>query len=132
MKKPAPRKPKPAKEPSGIPSGKKPPARTRPARPAAGKPAPAAPASAPVSITTVAARADIGFGNVLFIRGGGPGLSWDFGLPMTCQRDDLWTFDILDAAHPVAFKFLVNDESWSIGPDYIVEPGAQLEVTPHF
>ena len=86
----------------------------------------------PRSITTIAARTDVGFGNVLFIRGGGPGLSWDSGRPMICQSDDLWTFDVLDAEKSVAFKFLINDERWSTGPDYIVEPGAQLEVTPFF
>ena len=70
----------------------------------------------PRSITTIAARTDVGFGNVLFIRGGGPGLSWDSGRPMICQSDDLWTFDVLDAEKSVAFKFLINDEQWSTGP----------------
>ena len=51
---------------------------------------------------------------------------------MICESDDLWTFDVLDAEKSVAFKFLINDEQWSTGPDYIVEPGAQLEVTPFF
>jgi hypothetical protein len=121
--------------PKSIPSDpeprteKKPPSKARAPRKNAPKPAGGLP---PLSITTIAARTDVGFGNVLFIRGGGPGLSWEFGMPMTCQNDDLWTFDVLDAEKPVAFKFLINDETWSTGPDYVVEPGAQLEVTPFF
>lgn len=84
------------------------------------------------AVTTIAARIDIGFGNVLFVRGSGPGLSWDTGVPMACAGPSLWTLDLTGAAQPILYKFLINDEIWSTGPDYAVEPGAQLEVTPLF
>lgn len=84
------------------------------------------------SLTTIAARVDVGFGNTLFIRGNGPGLNWDSGVPMTCQGGNLWSIDITGATQPFAFKFLINDQTWSTGPDYVVDPGAQLEVTPVF
>lgn len=83
-------------------------------------------------ITTIAARIDVGFGNALFIRGSGPGLNWETGVPMTCDGASLWTIDLIGAAKPVYCKFLINDETWSAGPDYQIEPGAQLEVTPLF
>lgn len=84
------------------------------------------------SLTVVAARVDIGFGNHLFLRGTGPGLSWETGTPMVNAGSDLWTIDLHDATGPIYCKFLINDEKWSAGPDYILEPGAQLEVTPLF
>jgi hypothetical protein len=97
---------------------------------------PPAPKSAPQaqapSLTVVAARVDIGYGNHLYLRGTGPGLSWETGVPMSNAGSDLWTIDLHDASGPIYCKFLVNDERWSAGPDYIIEPGAQLEVTPLF
>lgn len=87
---------------------------------------------APPSLTVVAARVDIGFGNHLFLRGTGPGLSWETGVPMANAGSDLWTIDLLGASGPIFCKFLINDETWSAGPDYVIEPGAQLEVTPLF
>jgi len=92
----------------------------------------AAPASPNPSLTVVAARVDIGFGNCLFLRGTGPGLSWERGAPMVNAGSDLWTLDLIGATSPVYCKFLINDEQWSAGPDYTLEPGAQLEVTPLF
>jgi len=90
----------------------------------AGRPAPA--------VTTITARIDIGFGNTLHLRGEGPGLSWHQGVPLQCAADDLWTISLPESARPVAFKFLVNDLTWSAGPDYVVAPGAVFEVTPAF
>lgn len=89
-------------------------------------------AQAAASLTVVAARADIGFGNQLFVRGTGPGLDWDTGTPMVNAGSDLWTIDLHGATSPICCKFLINDQKWSAGPDYMIDPGAQLEVTPLF
>lgn len=134
------KKPSPRTAPAAA---SKPPAR-KPTRAARSKPgttppepvavsAPGAAASDPTPLlTVVAARVDIGFGNHLFLRGTGPGLSWDTGVPMTNVGSDLWSIDLLGARGPIFCKFLINDEKWSAGPDYVIEPGAQLEVTPLF
>lgn len=92
----------------------------------------APPDSSSASLTVIAARVDIGFGNHLFLRGTGPGLSWETGVPMANAGSDLWTIDLMGATSPVHCKFLINDALWSAGPDYVVDPGAQLEVTPLF
>lgn len=89
------------------------------------------PALAPV-VTTLVARIDVGFGNQLFVRGEGPGLSWDDGVPMVCMDDDHWTVALEGATKPVVFKFLINDRNWSIGADYRVAPGATAVLTPSF
>lgn len=111
------------------------------------KPAPAAaPAPAPVAVkvaavkaverkpvtTTISARIDIGFGNALYIRGEGTGLSWDAGVAMDCVEDDLWSITLGQSPKGFAFKFLVNDLSWSVGPDYTAANGAAVTLTPAF
>ena len=138
--------PKPRKKPADDPAPKsstKPPAGTSrkvPKKSVAPLPPEYAPAPFPAktaattsqSLTVVAARVDVGFGNHLFLRGTGPGLSWDLGTPMSNAGSDLWSIDLIGATGPIYCKFLINDERWSAGPDYVIEPGAQLEVTPLF
>ncbi|MFI5335749.1 MAG: hypothetical protein ACHQ5A_03140 [Opitutales bacterium] len=82
--------------------------------------------------TFISARADIGFGNHLYLRGEGPGLSWDHGLALDCVAADLWSATLKGATAPVTFKVLVNDISWSTGSDYVVEPGQSVTIVPTF
>jgi hypothetical protein len=101
----------------------------------AAKSAPKAPAKKPAvktTRTTIAAQIDVGFGNALYLRGEGPGLSWDKGIMMDCVADDKWIVTISDATRPIVFKFLLNDMTWSVGNDYVVEPGASLTTVPVF
>ncbi|MGC4075130.1 MAG: hypothetical protein QM760_22040 [Nibricoccus sp.] len=83
-------------------------------------------------LTTITAEIDIGFGNTLWLRGDGPGLSWETGVVMDCVADDKWSITLKDAGAPVVFKFLVNDLSWSTGDDYVVSPGVSVSVKPTF
>lgn len=93
----------------------------------------AAPAAAPVArTTTIAARIDVGFGNALFLRGAGAGLSWERGVPMTCVADDRWEIVLPAATAPFTVKFLVNDLTWSTGADYTVAAGESVTLTPEF
>ena len=94
--------------------------------------APAKKKTGELPATFISAQIDIGFGNQLFVRGTGPGLSWDQGVPMECVGTGLWTVAIKNAILPVTFKVLVNDLSWSAGEDYVVSPGHSLTITPSF
>jgi len=97
--------------------------------------APKAPAKKPAAKTTrttIAAKIDVGFGNALYIRGEGPGLSWDKGLVLDCVADNEWSVTISDAVAPIVFKLLVNDITWNVGTDYSVEPGASVALEPTF
>lgn len=114
-------------------------AKARPARVSAARPATPArtaevpvPTAAPALVTSITALIDIGFGNTLHIRGEGAGLSWDRGLPMECVADNEWRILLGESGRPLAFKFLVNDLSWSVGPDYVAEAGSTLTLTPAF
>jgi hypothetical protein len=102
---------------------------------AAAEPARKVPAKKPAARTTstkITAQYDVGFGNTLYIRGEGPGLTWDRGLAMDCVADDEWTITISDATVPIVFKFLLNDITWCIGNDYGVDPGGSVTVVPSF
>ena len=98
----------------------------------------AAPAKKRPSVTSeppatfISAKIDIGFGNHLYLRGEGPGLSWDHGIAMDCVGANLWTSTVKNATIPVVFKVLVNDLSWCSGADFIAEPGQSVTVAPVF
>lgn len=91
-----------------------------------------APAQSEAPATFISARVDIGFGNHLYLRGEGPGLSWDHGVAMDCIAADGWAATLKGAVSPVIFKVLINDETWCTGNDYVVEPGQSVTVTPTF
>ena len=103
-------------------------------------PAPvAAPAVKPVASkpskpvkTTITAKIDVGFGNALFVRGEGPGLSWEKGLPMENVGSDVWRVVLEEAARSYTFKFLINDTTWSAGPDFTAACGTSVTLTPEF
>jgi len=82
--------------------------------------------------TFISAQIDIGFGNHLYIRGEGPGLSWDIGVAMDNTGSNLWTTSVKGAKLPVVFKVLVNDLTWNTGADYSVNPGQSITVYPTF
>jgi len=94
--------------------------------------APAVKAAAKVSPTVITALIDIGFGNTLYLRGEGPGLSWDVGVPMDCVSDDKWSLSLPGTGKPVTYKFLINDLSWSAGPDFVAASGSKSSLTPSF
>lgn len=82
--------------------------------------------------TTVVALVDVGFGNRLFIRGDGPGLSWDRGAAMECVEPNRWEWQIDSATGAFPFKVLINDDQWSHGEDYQALPGERKEIWPEF
>src|SRR5262245_55893122 len=95
--------------------------------------APVVKAAPTVSLSTkIFAKIDVGFGNTLYIRGEGPGLSWEKGVPLDCVADDQWSISLSETARPIVFKFLVNDLTWSVGDDYLAQPGSTAELTPAF
>ena len=93
---------------------------------------PAVKAKPAVVVTTISANYDVGFGNTLYLRGEGPGLSWDKGLRLDCVGDTLWTIALGESARPFEIKFLINDEIWSTGENFKVDAGTAVTLTPTF
>ena len=82
--------------------------------------------------TSIIARVDVGFGNQLYIRGAGAGLSWEKGLQLENVSAYEWTFATTKAKSDVTFKFLINDELWAEGDNIIVAKGAASISSPVF
>ena len=82
--------------------------------------------------TSIIANIDVGFGNALFIRGNGAGLSWESGTELKNISDSEWSFTTSSASDELAFKFLLNDEIWSDGEDLTVAAGKTSISSPTF
>jgi hypothetical protein len=95
-------------------------------------PTPAVVVKPKASKVTITAAIDIGFGNTLFLRGSGAGLSWEKGRALGWTTGGAWTLVLPAVDSPFAFKFLVNDETWSADPNYEAAPGDTVTVTPVF
>jgi F0F1-type ATP synthase membrane subunit b/b' len=83
--------------------------------------------------TRLLVTAYIGIGNRLFIRGQGPGLSWERGVPLQFVSIGKWRWETNDASAPVEFKLYKNDdlECAALGSQSL-DPGHQQEVTAAF
>jgi hypothetical protein len=83
--------------------------------------------------TRLLVTAYIGIGNRLFIRGAGPGLSWEKGVPLQFVSIGKWRWETSEANAPVQFKLYKNDdvECAALGAQTL-EPGHQEEVTAAF
>lgn len=83
--------------------------------------------------TRLIATAYIGIGNRLFIRGSGPGLSWEKGVPLQFVSIGKWRWETADASSPVTVKLYKNDELECAALGAItLDPGHQQEVTARF
>jgi hypothetical protein len=85
-------------------------------------------AAAPI---TIEAKIDVGFGNNLFVRGQGEGLSWERGIPLENVDSKTWRLTV-PAKTQLQFKLLINDAVWCKGEDLVAAPGKKVEVTPAF
>jgi uncharacterized protein YoxC len=83
--------------------------------------------------TRLIVTAYIGIGNRLFIRGDGPGLSWDKGVPLTFVSIGKWRWETNDATSALRFRLFKNDtvECTALG-EATVQPGAQQEINASF
>lgn len=82
--------------------------------------------------TRLLATAYIGIGNKLFIRGDGPGLSWDRGQPMQFVSIGKWGWSSTEVAGPVRVKLYKNDEVAAPLGEIVLEPGRHTEITATF
>jgi hypothetical protein len=80
---------------------------------------------------TIEAKIDVGFGNTLYLRGEGLGLSWAHGVPLTCVDGNTWKWTG-ESKEQMKFKLLINDQVWSQGEDLVAAPGQKVEISPAF
>ena len=82
--------------------------------------------------TTIAARVDVGFGNNLYIRGDGAGLSWDVGILMRNLSPYEWAWETKSSNKPIEYKLLINDELWANGENQFAQPEETAITAPTF
>lgn len=83
--------------------------------------------------TTVHVKYDAGYGNTLFIRGEGPGMSWEQGIELKNTGADSWCFEIAsDEFKNFAFKIVKNNQSFEEGSNHTIECGKEVVITPVF
>lgn len=128
VKKAAVRKVAAKKVPAKKVAAEKVPAKKPSVRKAAAKKAVAASASE----TRVVVKADVGFGNQLFIRGDNAGLSWENGTVLENTGSSTWEWSSSAVKGALDFKLLLNDLIWSEGENYRVEAGKTVTIDPEF
>ncbi len=74
----------------------------------------------------------IGIGNKLYLRGDGPGLSWDKGVPLQFVSIGRWRWETGDATAPVSCKVYKNDKLEAPGGAITLAPGSEQEITAAF
>ena len=82
--------------------------------------------------TRLLVGAFIGISNKLYIRGEGPGLDWDKGVPMELVGIGKWEWKTYDANTTVNCKVLINDEQWTDSENIAIEPNTTVETTASF
>ncbi|MBE2212514.1 MAG: hypothetical protein IAE82_01480 [Opitutaceae bacterium] len=86
----------------------------------------------PPGSTSLVATAYIGIGNKLYLRGDGPGLSWERGVPMQFLAIGKWGWTTTDAAVPVTCRVYRNDDTPMLEENIVIDPGTKSEITPKF
>ena len=82
--------------------------------------------------TTVVANVMIGIGNKPYLRGDGPGLSWDEGVSMNFIEIGKWAWSSPRKNASLIVQVYRNDQDPDKGGKIEVKPGQKLEITPDF
>jgi hypothetical protein len=103
----------------------------QPAREAQAAPKPIEKTPTRGAVTVIDVKKDVGFGNAIYLRGKGSGLTWERGVPLVCVDGSTWRWS-QTVTDTITFKVLLNDQVWSAGQDLTVAPGQKVEVAPSF
>ncbi len=110
---------------------KKVPAKKSPTKKKATSAVKTTPAKQTAAQTRIIARVDVGFGNALYVRGEGAGLSWEKGTALANVTPYEWTLSCSNKG-TVIFKFLINDELWAEGENITLQAGRKSISSPTF
>jgi len=82
--------------------------------------------------TTVVANVMIGIGNKPFLRGEGPGLSWEEGVSMNFVEIGKWAWSPPRKNASLTVQIYRNDQDPDKAGKVEVKPGQKIEITPDF
>jgi hypothetical protein len=78
------------------------------------------------------ARAELGPGHTLFVRGQGAGLSWQRGTPLLQVDPGTWIWPNDQPEEAVVCQLLLDDQIWAKGENLVLEAGDRVEIAPDF
>ncbi|MFZ5468258.1 MAG: alpha/beta hydrolase [Myxococcota bacterium] len=81
--------------------------------------------------TTIRVHYPAGARSILLRGSGGP-LNWNTGVAFTSGADDTWTYSTTEIVTETEWKPLLDDTTWSRGPNYRVRPGETVDAYPRF
>lgn len=68
----------------------------------------------------------------IFVRGSAPPLNWNSGLAMTKVDAETWSLTLTTFTRDVEWKPLLDDVTWSKGPNWNAKKGERTEIAPRF
>ncbi len=71
-------------------------------------------------------------GHAMALRGSLAPLNWNTGVALNESPAETWVWSASGLTQTLELKPLLDDTTWSRGPNYQVEPGQTLDVYPHF
>ena len=92
--------------------------------------------SNPLKKARIIVKCDAGFGNKLFIRGNGPGMSWERGTELRNIDKETWIFetqnDLSSFEYKVCKVLFNHAEIWETGHNHKTEWNKKQEIFPKF
>ncbi len=82
--------------------------------------------------TKIIIQYDVGFSNLIYVRGKGATLSWEKGIPLKNTKDNEWIWETTTPFTTCEFKVLINDKEYEIGDNHLLSCGASIHYTPKF
>ena len=76
--------------------------------------------------------AQLGGSHALTLRGSSAPLTWNAGTALASTASDTYTFTVTGVTAALQVKPLLDDATWSLGPNYNVAPGATVDIYPRF
>lgn len=68
-----------------------------------------------------------------YLRGEGlSSLSWEKGIPLQRLKPDEWIFETEELFSGGEFKVLINDQTYELGDNHSLYPGASIRIKPRF
>jgi predicted alpha/beta superfamily hydrolase len=66
------------------------------------------------------------------VRGSAAPFTWNTGTPMTRVDDTTWTLAVPSTTGALEWKPLLDDSTWSKGPNYVAPPTGTTDIYPRF
>lgn len=82
--------------------------------------------------TKITIKYDVGFNNMLYLRGKGANLSWERGIALKNVKADEWIWETDVPFSTAEFKVLINDKHYEMGENHPLTCGANIRYTPKF